>query len=876
MATAVHVCGTGSWAGPVAGDPSNVTGLTAVGTFGGIKLVWQYPALNPFALAHTRLYRSTLAEFGTATLLQIVDGGGFFDRHDEDDLGAYHYWIEGVSVNGTVGEVFGPASASALPSIPRTLELLSGKINNSLLAQELRTEIERIGTLYNSLGEESSTRAQFNAALSQALAAVQSEVVDAKTLILTEATQRSDNYTALVSTLNIMAAGVADNAAAIAQEQIVRANELEAIAQELLALTASSGTDSAAALQQESTARATADSALASQITTAQSSLNGSIAAVQTALQTDIQSVNGKVTEIGARYTVKVNVNGLVGGFGIYNDGTSVDAGFDVDTFYIGKGTGTKKKPFIVTDGVVWIDGAVINKLTANQIDTRGITVKDADGNILLGAGTGLDFSNVTGTSKPANGATRNVFKGSWATGASYVAGDIVLDGAGYGWSCVLGHTSSASLNTPAYPTNSNTYWTLYVVKGGSSLVALLSNDSHTFPADYLGAVAGSTGYVGSGTTISVYEGSDELVYDGVGTANGTWKVTATGTSITPGTVTDSGNFATVAQHSSVSNTSDTASVLYAIVGKTKAGAAFSINKYQTFTKAKAGIGGEVGPQGPSLVVTSSKAATFTATDGTLDASQSNITFTAAVSGVATPSYVWSFTGFQTAPSNSGTSTLAITQAQFGTAKFATVTCTVNGVYIDTVTVVRLEKSTAAAGATVGAPTGTLVGSTLAQNVESVSGAQAKADAAKLAVQAYADAQDAVSRATSAAYADGIVSDEEARAIADATAKAETARIAAVNAAAADATAKANVAATASADNLWTGNLGDISAGKGGTLGGGNISATGITDVRGGKTAVKRQSSCRAKLRLLPRLQHGWPTCGLVQRHVEALRRGRP
>lgn len=90
--------------------------------------------------------------------------------------------------------------------------------------------------------------------------------------------------------------------------------------------------------------------------------------------------------------------------------------------------------------------------------------------------------------------------------------------------------------------------------------------------------------------------------------------------------------------------------------------------------------------------------------------------------------------------------------------------------------------------------------------------AQIKADAAledaQAAAEAYADAQDALKEISTKAYADGIVDAEEARAIADATAKlaeakadattkANAAQSAAVTAAQADATAKANAAETA-------------------------------------------------------------------------------
>ena len=113
-------------------------------------------------------------------------------------------------------------------------------------------------------------------------------------------------------------------------------------------------------------------------------------------------------------------------------------------------------------------------------------------------------------------------------------------------------------------------------------------------------------------------------------------------------------------------------------------------------------IQGPKGDQGPAVVVNSSRALSFTATDGKLDASQLDIVLTASVSGVASPTYAWAFSGLQTNPTASVTDSQTITAAQFGTSKSAIVTCTVNGTYVDKVTIVRLEKSTAAPYATTG------------------------------------------------------------------------------------------------------------------------------------------------------------------------------
>jgi hypothetical protein len=48
------------------------------------------------------------------------------------------------------------------------------------------------------------------------------------------------------------------------------------------------------------------------------------------------------------------------------------------------------------------VQGGII----ADQIDSRGLSIRDASGNIILAAGTPLDYSNVGGSTKPADNAT--------------------------------------------------------------------------------------------------------------------------------------------------------------------------------------------------------------------------------------------------------------------------------------------------------------------------------------------------------------------------------------------------------------------------------------------------------------------------------------
>lgn len=115
------------------------------------------------------------------------------------------------------------------------------------------------------------------------------------------------------------------------------------------------------------------------------------------------------------------------------------------------------------------------------------------------------------------------------------------------------------------------------------------------------------------------------------------------------------------------------------------------------------------GAQGPAVVVTCNRAPSFLSTDGVLNSGQPQIDFTATVEGLAGATYAWAFAGLQTDPVASTTATQVVTAAQFGTSSAATVTCTVTSggkTYSGQVSIYRVEKSTAAAGATVGASLG--------------------------------------------------------------------------------------------------------------------------------------------------------------------------
>lgn len=123
---------------------------------------------------------------------------------------------------------------------------------------------------------------------------------------------------------------------------------------------------------------------------------------------------------------------------------------------------------------------------------------------------------------------------------------------------------------------------------GPSSTIGILTNESHSVPTDSNG---NNPDFSDSGTNILVYEGTDILDYDGVGTTNGTWTVSIDDQQCTSGGASIGGitpnRYAIIANLTAIA--ANTAYIDYTISGKTSGGVSFSFDKRQTFNKAKAG-----------------------------------------------------------------------------------------------------------------------------------------------------------------------------------------------------------------------------------------------------------------------------------------------
>lgn len=335
-ANGTYTCGTGGWVGPLPGDPSTSdVYITATPAFGGIDVNITWPQINPEAVAYVQLFRSLLPDPVSAALHAQFNGTFYHDAIDNPLKPTYYYWVKIMSVHGTLSDMIGPAWAQPKPLIEEMIEQLSGKIDAGFLAQSLKQDIDQITLNKLGITQELIDRAANDDALGVRITTVGAHSGETRALLQEEVLARTSANEAFVSTVNTLYAELNGNISAV---------------------------------QTTVTALTTQVDSLAQQITNVESEFNGNLAQVQQTLQTNINTVDGKVTAIGALYTVQVNVNGLVGGFGVYNTGQSVEAGFDVDRFWVGRTNANKRKPFIIENDTVYMDEAAINKLTFSKL----------------------------------------------------------------------------------------------------------------------------------------------------------------------------------------------------------------------------------------------------------------------------------------------------------------------------------------------------------------------------------------------------------------------------------------------------------------------------------------------------------------------------
>lgn len=193
--------------------------------------------------------------------------------------------------------------------------------------------------------------------------------------VWSERSARMESDLATSQKFDAVYARVGDNTAAISLESKTRIDEIKALAEQTETIRADFE-GNAGVMQTQIEANATAHSALSKRTDTIQSSVGKNTASVQTAQS----AING----INAKWSIKTDVNGVVGGLAIENNGSTVDFIVRAGSFAIQGQSGSKSVPFVsYPDGTI-IDGEVIpagNYLEDAYIRRASIDTLDIKGN---------------------------------------------------------------------------------------------------------------------------------------------------------------------------------------------------------------------------------------------------------------------------------------------------------------------------------------------------------------------------------------------------------------------------------------------------------------------------------------------------------------
>lgn len=444
-------------------DPSNVVSFYAIGISGGIRVVMRMPPTNPEAVAYTILYSAAVNQFDSAIEIAKVRGEEYYDWFEMPTK--RYYWIEQVSINGTHEERLGPVSATSIDPSLLTIEHISKRIHEGLLATSLREEIDRIDILATSISKEALLRASELGTLTQIIRDVQ------------------ESY--------------GDNIARFNERLTVLATDQESIVENVQTLLAEfMGEDGpvTAAIQEVSFVFASETLALSERSTQLESVFedkDGNIewAALQQQLsKTKVDKINNTIEN---SWMVKLQsqrpgLPPLIGGFGMVNDGLNVEAGFDVDTFWVGRANGAQIYPFIIDGSNIFFNGRVA-------------------------------FSNITGPDKPEAGATRNENLGSWSASTLYTKGDVVSFG-GNSWVAKHDHTSTTGNRPPVNSTDLSSTWLLNAAKGDKGEKGD-KGDQGPQGSQGLPGSSGSDGSSGAATT-TVYKRATSVTTPPAGTSN--------------------------------------------------------------------------------------------------------------------------------------------------------------------------------------------------------------------------------------------------------------------------------------------------------------------------------------------------------------------
>lgn len=385
--------GSGTSSGTVQA-PTIPTNLDADGAFENIVLTWDY--VDYVGHSNTRIYRSNTNVFADAEVLANIEGRIYADLVGSNKT--YYYWVSNVNENGIESATSQSAGVVGvtLPNTQFILDLLTNSITESQLYSTLGTRINLIDGASTLTG---SVNARLNAVqtnLQTQITANGSAIISVQDVNASQATQ-------------ITALGTRTGAAESNIVNLQSTTSSQAISLSSLTTRTGVAESNITNLQSTTSSQATSIISLNTRVGSAETSitnLNTTTSNQATSISQLTSTVSGNTTSIqtltsttnglNAQYTVKIDTNGYVSGFGLASTANNATpfSSFIVraDRFSISSPSGPSippKTPFIVTttttivNGVsvpagVYIDSATIQNGSITNAKIGDATIESA------------------------------------------------------------------------------------------------------------------------------------------------------------------------------------------------------------------------------------------------------------------------------------------------------------------------------------------------------------------------------------------------------------------------------------------------------------------------------------------------------------------
>lgn len=377
-----------------------------------------------------------VSEYRLQLLAVINENSALYDRKIQavaDDLSAEVTSRETLAA--TVGQNTAAiqteqtARASADSGLAQQISTLQTKVNGNTAAiqneakaradadtaevsarQALQTKVNE-----NTSAIQTETEARVNAdsGLSSQISTLQTKVNNNTVAIQDEAKVRAEADKAEADARITLSGKVEDTSAAIQEEQRLRIEGDKASASAITQMKAQIDEDIKAAVKKETDARVTSESAIVRDVSTIQTTLRdprtgkGLIASVQQNAQA-IANTNGTLE---TKYTLKLDSNGYVVGYQLYNGGDSKSTfTLSADSFVVAKPGSTNPRQMLVYDsasGMLVLNSLMVNRAAIKDasVDTlklagRSVTIP-VGYNDFSGISWGTNNSGVVGVYKP-------------------------------------------------------------------------------------------------------------------------------------------------------------------------------------------------------------------------------------------------------------------------------------------------------------------------------------------------------------------------------------------------------------------------------------------------------------------------------------------